>query len=185
MVFERWSMHSDCFKINLFEFTYSLHPDDSECISRWSGLSHSLEVKWHGRWPQFGGQLAMRWWRGRGPWTYLRRVDGWWLVAWTCQTFIDFDWHWVDGCCFRMFLLLTSEARMTMTTLVFAGNGRGPQHERSHQAFELGEMSNRWCWGGGQVLFWLQRRVVSKVVSTHLWSAPLNLYQQAIKGFLS
>ena len=26
---------------------------------------------------------------------------------------------------------------------------------------------------------------VSKVVSTHLWNTPLNLYQQAIKGFLS
>ena len=25
----------------------------------------------------------------------------------------------------------------------------------------------------------------SKVVSTHLWNTPLNLYQQAIKGFLS
>ena len=27
--------------------------------------------------------------------------------------------------------------------------------------------------------------LVSKVVSTHLWNTPLNLYQQAIKGFLS
>ena len=27
--------------------------------------------------------------------------------------------------------------------------------------------------------------VVSKVVSTHLWNTPLNLYQPAIKGFLS
>ena len=26
---------------------------------------------------------------------------------------------------------------------------------------------------------------VSKVVSTHLWNTPLNLYQQAIMGFLS
>jgi len=25
----------------------------------------------------------------------------------------------------------------------------------------------------------------SEVVSTHLWNTPLNLYQQAIKGFLS
>ena len=25
----------------------------------------------------------------------------------------------------------------------------------------------------------------SKVVSTHLWNTPLNLYQPAIKGFLS
>ena len=25
----------------------------------------------------------------------------------------------------------------------------------------------------------------SKVVSTHLWNTPLNLYQQAIMGFLS
>ena len=25
----------------------------------------------------------------------------------------------------------------------------------------------------------------SKVVSTHLWNTPLNLYQQAMKGFLS
>jgi len=31
--------------------------------------------------------------------------------------------------------------------------------------------------------FWL--RGVSKVVSTHLWNRPLNLYQQAMKGFLS
>ena len=29
------------------------------------------------------------------------------------------------------------------------------------------------------------RNVMSKVVSTHLWNTPLNLYQQAIKGFLS
>ena len=29
------------------------------------------------------------------------------------------------------------------------------------------------------------RRPLSKVVSTHLWNTPLNLYQQAIKGFLS
>ena len=28
-------------------------------------------------------------------------------------------------------------------------------------------------------------RYVSKVVSTHLWNTPLNLYQQAMKGFLS
>ena len=27
--------------------------------------------------------------------------------------------------------------------------------------------------------------LVSKVVSTHLWNTPLNLYQQAMKGFLS
>ena len=27
--------------------------------------------------------------------------------------------------------------------------------------------------------------VVSKVVSAHLWNTPPNLYQQAIKGFLS
>ena len=26
---------------------------------------------------------------------------------------------------------------------------------------------------------------ISKVVSTHLWNTPLNLYQRAIKGFLS
>ena len=26
---------------------------------------------------------------------------------------------------------------------------------------------------------------LSKVVSTHLWNTPLNLYQQAMKGFLS
>ena len=29
------------------------------------------------------------------------------------------------------------------------------------------------------------QRQDSKVVSTHLWNTPLNLYKQAIKGFLS
>ena len=29
------------------------------------------------------------------------------------------------------------------------------------------------------------KTLMSKVVSTHLWNTPLNLYQQAIKGFLS
>ena len=28
-------------------------------------------------------------------------------------------------------------------------------------------------------------KVLSKVVSTHLWNTPLNLYQQVVKGVLS
>ena len=36
-------------------------------------------------------------------------------------------------------------------------------------------------WG----FIWCGSSVCSKVVSTHLWNTPLNLYQRAIKGFLS
>ena len=41
--------------------------------------------------------------------------------------------------------IVTSEARtfsLCGRQLFFAGNGGGPQHERSHQAFELGVLWN-------------------------------------------
>ena len=37
----------------------------------------------------------------------------------------------------------------------------------------------------GEMFLHLARMDRSKVVSTHLWNTPLNLYQQAIQGFLS
>ena len=36
--------------------------------------------------------------------------------------------------------------------MFLAGNGCGPQHERSHRASELGVLQNRRCWGGGQAV---------------------------------
>ena len=40
---------------------------------------------------------------------------------------------------------------------------------------------------GGRILYFWQTyaNLLSQVVSPHLWSTPLNLYQQAMKGFLS
>ena len=72
----------------------------------------------------------------------------------------DIDWHWpcrtfqtLSG---WMLLLLFSSLRCFhfdwMYAIFLAGNGGRPQHEHSHPAFELGDMWNRWCWGGGQTV---------------------------------
>ena len=84
-----------------FEFTllFLASRFNSECIS-WSGLSHSLEVKWHGRWHQFGQKFWLRWWRGWGLWTHLRWVDRWWLGPaghWLTLTLSHFsNTEWMD-----------------------------------------------------------------------------------------
>ena len=76
----------------------------------------------------------------------------------------DTDWHWQTLTVSHFFELewmdvvsaiVTCEARTFSLCgwhFVFAGNGGGPQHERCHQAFELGVLWNPWCWGGGQVV---------------------------------
>ena len=58
--------------------------------------------------------------------------------------------------------------------------------------FCTGESAELFDCGLGCVFLFLVEKVatvqaihISKVVSTHLWNTPLNLYQQAIKGFLS
>ena len=143
--------------LNSHEFTFLFLTSrlDSEFIPWSSGLSHSLEVKWHGRWHQFGGQSAMRQWRGWGLWTHLRWVDRWWLGPaghWLTLTLSHFsNTEWMDV----VAAIVTSEARtfsLCGRQLFFAGNGGRSQRERSHQAFELGDMWNRWCWGGGQAV---------------------------------
>ena len=59
-------------------------------------------------------------------------------MAWTCQTLTDIDCVGL----WMLFLLFTREARMFSLCLddrlLFAGNGGRSQHERSHQALELG-----------------------------------------------
>ena len=95
----------DVFQIlrdQFFEFTllFLASRFNSECISWWSCLSHSLEIKWHGRWHQFGVESWMRQWRGWGLWTYLRWVDRWWLGPaghWLTLTLSHFsNTEWMD-----------------------------------------------------------------------------------------
>ena len=61
------SKHSEIKALNFIAFPAGIKKGlGSECCSRWSGLSHSLAVKYHGRWHQFGRSFWLPWWRGRG-----------------------------------------------------------------------------------------------------------------------
>ena len=67
------------------------------------------------------------------------------------------------------------------------GHFGGPLLDGIQEALQF-TAAGRWKWTLPKriiTLYNVQLTYISKVVSTHLWNTPLNLYQQAIKGFLS
>ena len=195
-VFLETSMYSKCFEINLFEFKlpqYSCHQDST--LNAFHGgqvLATALKsnktvvdinLARNERCCDEGAEACEPIWDELTTGGVDLPDTDWHWQRLTLTHFFELEWMDVVS----LFLRVTSEARMFALwsdgTFFFAGNGRGPQHKRSHQAFELGVLWNPWCWGGGQVV--VMCLYLSHVVNYRVLSHDLRLHAQGVLKVLA